>query len=216
MTVRGQGGRPDITMCRRVGGDLRALVPQRGHAVDPQHRHAPARGLLLGRGVRHFALGTALGDFTATVLGLGYLASAIMFFFIILIPAVAWWRFGLNSVVAFWFAYVVTRPLGASFADYFGRARSLSGVGFGSGRVAVIVTIATAILVGYFAVTRCDVQPPRVRPAEPGTDREIAPGQARALGNNRPRVQAFWACASSRCRSHGQQPQRVLHNATLV
>ena len=70
-----------------------------------------------------FALGTALGDFTASVLGLGYLASAIMFFFIILIPAVAWWRFGLNAIVAFWFAYVVTRPLGASFADYFGRAR---------------------------------------------------------------------------------------------
>jgi uncharacterized membrane-anchored protein len=79
-----------------------------------------------------FALGTALGDFTASVLGLGYLASAIMFLFIIGIPAVFWWRFGLNSVAAFWFAYVVTRPLGASFADYFGRARSLSGAGFGS------------------------------------------------------------------------------------
>ena len=84
-----------------------------------------------------FALGTALGDFTASVLGLGYLASAIMFFFMILIPAVFWWRFGLNSIAAFWFAYVVTRPLGASFADYFGRAQSLSGAGFGSGRVAV-------------------------------------------------------------------------------
>src|SRR6266436_763012 len=58
-----------------------------------------------------FALGTALGDFTASVLGLGYLASAIMFLFIILIPAVAWWRFGLNAIAAFWFAYVVTRPL---------------------------------------------------------------------------------------------------------
>ena len=44
-----------------------------------------------------FALGTALGDFTATVLGLGYLASGIMFFLIILIPAVAWSRFGLNA-----------------------------------------------------------------------------------------------------------------------
>jgi uncharacterized membrane-anchored protein len=128
-----------------------------------------------------FALGTALGDFTASVLGLGYLASAIMFFFIILIPAVAWWRFGLNSVVAFWFAYVVTRPLGASFADYFGRARALSGIGFGSGRVAVIVTIAVAILVGYFAVTRCDVQP-RVRPAGSRTDREMAPGQTARRG----------------------------------
>ena len=124
-----------------------------------------------------FALGTALGDFTASVLGLGYLASAIMFLFIIGIPAVFWWRFGLNSVAAFWFAYVVTRPLGASFADYFGRARALSGAGFGSGRVAVIVAIAVAILVGYLAVTRRDIQPP-VRLASTRMDPEMAPGKA--------------------------------------
>ena len=129
-----------------------------------------------------FALGTALGDFTASVLGLGYLASAIMFFFIILIPAVAWGRFGLNSVVAFWFAYVVTRPLGASIADYLGRARSLSGIGFGSGRVAVIVTIVVAILVGYLTITHRDIQSPRNRPADTGTDQEMAPGRTRALG----------------------------------
>jgi uncharacterized membrane-anchored protein len=110
-----------------------------------------------------FALGTALGDFTATVLGLGYLASGIMFFGIILIPAVFWWRFGLNAIVAFWFAYVVTRPLGASFADYFGRPHSLSGLGVGSGRIAVIVTIVVAILVGYLAVTRRDIQRPAAR-----------------------------------------------------
>ncbi len=107
-----------------------------------------------------FALGTALGDFTASVLGLGYLTSAIMFLVIIGIPALFWSRFGLNAVAAFWFAYVVTRPLGASFADYFGRARSLSGAGFGSGRVAVIVAIAVALGVGYLAVTRRDVQRP--------------------------------------------------------
>ena len=89
----------------------------------------------------------------------------------------AWWRFGLNSVVAFWFAYVVTRPLGASFADYFGRPRSLSGIGFGSGRVAVIVTIAVAILVGYLAVTRRDIQP-AVRPASARMNPEMAPGRA--------------------------------------
>ena len=128
-----------------------------------------------------FALGTALGDFTASVLGLGYLASAIMFFFIILIPAVFWWRFGLNSVAAFWFAYVVTRPLGASFADYFGRARSLSGAGFGSGRVAVIVAIAVAILVGYLAVTRRDIQP-AAGPSSARPDPEMAPGKAGPRG----------------------------------
>jgi uncharacterized membrane-anchored protein len=128
-----------------------------------------------------FALGTALGDFTASVLGLGYLASAIMFLFIIMIPAVFWWRFGLNSVAAFWFAYVVTRPLGASFADYFGRARALSGAGFGSGRVAVIVAIAVAILVGYLAVTRRDIQPP-VRLASTRMDPEMTPGKAGPRG----------------------------------
>jgi uncharacterized membrane-anchored protein len=125
-----------------------------------------------------FALGTALGDFTASVLGLGYLASGIMFFFIILIPAVAWSRFGLNAIVAFWFAYVVTRPLGASFADYFGRPHSLSGIGFGSGRLAVIVAVIVAILVGYLAVTRRDIQPPQARAADPQVNPQIAPGRS--------------------------------------
>jgi uncharacterized membrane-anchored protein len=125
-----------------------------------------------------FALGTALGDFTASVLGLGYLASGIMFFFIILIPAVAWWRFGLNAVVAFWFAYVVTRPLGASFADYIGRPPSLSGLGFGSGRIAAIVTTAVACLVGYLAFTRRDIQRPAGRDAAWPMSPQAAPGSS--------------------------------------
>ena len=123
-----------------------------------------------------FALGTALGDFTGTTLGLGYLASGIMFFLIILIPAVAWSRFGLNAIAAFWFAYVVTRPLGASFADYFGRSRSLSGLGFGSGRVAVIVAILVAVLVAYLAITRRDIQRPEEYAADPQANPQMAPG----------------------------------------
>jgi uncharacterized membrane-anchored protein len=114
-----------------------------------------------------FALGTALGDFTATALGLGYLASGIMFGLIILIPAVAWSRFGLGPIAAFWFAYVVTRPLGASFADYVSKPRSMSGAGFGDGRTAVVAAIVTAVLVVYLAVTRHDIQPemnPQVGP----------------------------------------------------
>ena len=107
-----------------------------------------------------FALGTALGDLTATTLHLGYLASGIMFFFVILIPAVAWKFFGLNSVVAFWFAYVVTRPLGASFADWLSKPHSLSGANFGDGPVALVITIIVAILVGYLAMTRNDIQQP--------------------------------------------------------
>jgi uncharacterized membrane-anchored protein len=107
-----------------------------------------------------FALGTALGDFTATALHLGYLASGVMFFFIILIPAVAWKGFKLNSVVAFWFAYVVTRPLGASFADYFSKPHSISGANYGDASVALITTIIVAALVGYLAVRRNDIQRP--------------------------------------------------------
>jgi uncharacterized membrane-anchored protein len=113
-----------------------------------------------------FALGTALGDWTALSLHLGYLASGIMFFLIILIPAIAWSRFGLNSVVAFWFAYVITRPLGASFADYFSKPHSLSGANYGDATVALITTIIVAVLVGYLSATRRDIQRPQQQ--EPG------------------------------------------------
>jgi uncharacterized membrane-anchored protein len=121
-----------------------------------------------------FALGTALGDFTATTLGLGYLSSVVLFFVIIMIPAIAWRGFRLNAVVAFWSAYVVTRPLGASVADYVSKARSISGLGFGDGRTALIATVAVAIGVTYLAVTRTDIQ----RPAEPAS-----PGQETRAGD---------------------------------
>jgi uncharacterized membrane-anchored protein len=107
-----------------------------------------------------FALGTALGDFTATALGLGYLASGILFGVVILIPAFARWRLGLNSIAAFWFAYVVTRPLGASFADYISKPQKLSGINFGDGPTAVVFAVAVAVLVLYLAVARPDIQPP--------------------------------------------------------
>jgi uncharacterized membrane-anchored protein len=116
-----------------------------------------------------FALGTALGDFTATTLHLGYFSSVVLFFVIIMIPAIAWRGFGLNPVVAFWSAYVVTRPLGASVADYVSKARSLSGLGFGDGRTALIATVAVAIGVTYLAVTRTGIQSP-AEPSSPGQE----------------------------------------------
>jgi uncharacterized membrane-anchored protein len=129
-----------------------------------------------------FALGTALGDFTATALGLGYLASGIMFGIIILIPAVAWSRFSLGSIAAFWFAYVVTRPLGASFADYFSKPHSTSGANFGDGPTAVVAAILVAVLVGYLAVTRHDIQAPQPDAASPHIDPEMAPGSGPRSG----------------------------------
>jgi uncharacterized membrane-anchored protein len=104
-----------------------------------------------------FALGTALGDFTASSLDLGYLASGILFAVVIFIPALAC-RFGLNAIAAFWLSYVVTRPLGASFADYISKPRSISGINFGDGPTAVVFALAVVVLVAYLAIARPDIQ----------------------------------------------------------
>jgi uncharacterized membrane-anchored protein len=110
-----------------------------------------------------FALGTALGDYTATALNLGYLASAILFSVAILIPALAWWRLGLGEVTAFWIAYVLTRPLGASYADYISKPPALSGIGFGDGPTALVFALAVLVLVLYLAVARPDIQNPDIQ-----------------------------------------------------
>jgi uncharacterized membrane-anchored protein len=68
-----------------------------------------------------FAMGTAIGDLAAYTAGLGFLTAGIVFAVAIMIPAIAYRYLGLNSIVAFWSAYVVTRPLGASFDDWTGK-----------------------------------------------------------------------------------------------
>jgi uncharacterized membrane-anchored protein len=112
-----------------------------------------------------FALGTATGDLTARTLNLGYLASGIWFSVAFAAVAVARWKFGLNSILAFWICYVLTRPVGASFADYVAFPRSVGGLGVGHGPVALALTFLIIILVGYLAVTRKDVEeaPPAAR-----------------------------------------------------
>jgi uncharacterized membrane-anchored protein len=129
------------------------------HSVATQRREAFYWATVFAT----FALGTALGDYTAMSLNLGYLASGILFGVVILMPALAWWRLGLNPVVAFWLAYVVTRPLGASFADYISKPRNLSGIGYGDGPTALVFAVAVVILVAYLAIARPDIQSPSVK-----------------------------------------------------
>jgi uncharacterized membrane-anchored protein len=126
------------------------------HSVTTQRREAFYWATVFAT----FALGTALGDFTATSLNLGYLASGILFGVVILIPALAWWKFGLNGIAAFWMSYVVTRPLGASFADYISKPQNLSGINFGDGPTAIVFAVAVFVLVCYLAVVRPDIQRP--------------------------------------------------------
>jgi uncharacterized membrane-anchored protein len=99
-----------------------------------------------------FALGTALGDLTATTLHLGYLASGVLFTVIIFIPAVAYRWLHLNAIAAFWFAYIVTRPLGASYADWMGVPPSRGGLGFGRGPVALGLSVIIVGFVAYMAM----------------------------------------------------------------
>jgi uncharacterized membrane-anchored protein len=105
-----------------------------------------------------FALGTAAGDMTATTLGLGYFSSGVLFAALIAVPALGYWLFGLNEIVAFWFAYIVTRPLGASFADWMGKPSSLGGSGLGTGQVSLGLVILIIGFVGYLTVTRKDIK----------------------------------------------------------
>jgi uncharacterized membrane-anchored protein len=104
-----------------------------------------------------FALGTAAGDLTAKVVGLGYLGSGVMFAVVIAIPYVGYRWFGLNPILAFWFAYIVTRPLGASFADWLAWPPSVGGVGLGHGMVSLVSTFIIIGFVGYMTATGKDV-----------------------------------------------------------
>ncbi len=103
-----------------------------------------------------FALGTAAGDLTAVTFGLGYFASGLMFAAIIAIPALGYFRFGMNPILAFWFAYVVTRPLGASFADWLSVSSARGGLALGTGPVSLVLAAAIAGLVVYLTRTGKD------------------------------------------------------------
>ncbi len=103
-----------------------------------------------------FALGTAAGDMTAITLHLGYLSSGVLFAVVIAIPAVAHWRFGMNPILAFWFAYVATRPLGASFADWMGVSHVRGGLDLGAGPVSLALAILIMGFVTYLSITPTD------------------------------------------------------------
>jgi uncharacterized membrane-anchored protein len=114
-----------------------------------------------------FALGTAVGDLTAYTLGLGYFTSAVVFAVVIAIPGIAYRWLGLNAIVAFWSAYVVTRPLGASLADWVSVPHWRGGLGFGWGTVSVVLTLIIIGFVGYLAISGKDIAP-AAAPMEPG------------------------------------------------
>lgn len=101
-----------------------------------------------------FALGTAAGDLTAITLGLGYFSSGLLFIALIALPALAYWLLRSNEVLTFWLAYILTRPLGASFADWMGKAKTVGALGLGDGTVAFGLTVLILSCVLYMTFNR--------------------------------------------------------------
>ena len=102
-----------------------------------------------------FALGTASGDLMAEKLGLGYLVTGLIVVGVIVASTIAW-RFGLDAVLAFWIAYILTRPLGASLGDYLSQSRANGGLGLGATITSAGFLLAILAVVVFLAVTRKD------------------------------------------------------------
>ncbi|MDM7854748.1 COG4705 family protein [Cellulomonas alba] len=105
-----------------------------------------------------FALGTAAGDLVAEALGLGYALSVVLFAAAIGLVWLAHARFGLGAVTAFWAAYILTRPLGASIGDLLSSPRDEGGLGLGTTVTSLVFLAAIAATVAYLTVTRRDVE----------------------------------------------------------
>ena len=97
-----------------------------------------------------FALGTALGDFTATTLGIGYAASIVVFGVLFAVPFLVGRWTSASTVATFWFAYVMTRPFGASVADWVGVPPARGGVGIGTGLVSLVAfLVIVGVVLGF-------------------------------------------------------------------
>ena len=104
-----------------------------------------------------FALGTAAGDLLAEKIDLGYLLSAIIFGVLIASVAISHFVFKVNAVLAFWIAYILTRPLGASIGDYLSQDLDNGGLGLGTVITSMIFLATILATVIYLTVTKKDV-----------------------------------------------------------
>jgi len=95
---------------------------------------------------------------TAVTLNLGYLPSGLLFVLAMAVPAIAYWRRWLGAIPAFWAAYILTRPVGASFADWLAVPAYRHGLDWGSGWVSLGLAAAILIFVSYLAMSRKDVE----------------------------------------------------------
>jgi len=104
-----------------------------------------------------FALGTAVGDLFSEQLGLGYLLTGISVVVIIACVFLARKYLKLDGILAFWIAYILTRPLGASLGDYLSQPKNNGALGLGTTVTSVIFLIAILAIIVFLAVTKFDI-----------------------------------------------------------
>jgi uncharacterized membrane-anchored protein len=114
-----------------------------------------------------FALGTAAGDLVSEKMNLGYVVAALMFGALIALVTVAHFGVRLNAVLAFWIAYILTRPFGASIGDYLSQPSGDGGLGLGTVVTSALFLVTILALVIYLAVTRKDTISPRAVDRDP-------------------------------------------------
>ena len=151
-----------------------------------------------------FAMGTALGDLLATTFHLGYLGSAFVFTALICVPLIAW-RLGVNPVLTFWVAYVLTRPIGASFADFFGMPKHVSGMGYGHGAVSVVTLIL--VLASFIYMSRSGIDQPEPQPPAGAAPAGHGKPQYAQPQYGQPRQQYGDPSQAQYPHQYGQQPQ---------
>jgi uncharacterized membrane-anchored protein len=113
------------------------------HAVSTTRRELFYWGAILFT----FALGTSTGDLLGEALHLGFGVSALVFAGMIAVTALAYYAFKINGVLAFWIAYILTRPLGASMGDLLSQTRHDGGLGFGTTVTSAVFLVVIVALV---------------------------------------------------------------------
>jgi uncharacterized membrane-anchored protein len=123
--------------------------------LSVHHIFTPKRELFYWAAILFtFALGTSAGDYLAEVTGFGYALAAFMFAGFIALTAVLYFVFNMNGVLAFWIAYILTRPLGASTGDLLSQAKADGGLGIGTTTTSLVFLTAIVGLVIYLTKQR--------------------------------------------------------------
>lgn len=112
-----------------------------------------------------FATGTAVGDLIAEKFSLGYFTTLMLFVALIALIAAAWRFTRINGVLAFWLAYIMTRPLGASTGDWLSQ-KGNQGLDLGTNTTSYLFLAVIVALVAYLQVRKPDVTPPELVAAD--------------------------------------------------